>query len=105
MVDGPGRISKNSKEVDPQSVGLPVRVVLYTLDQISAFIEVPVKSLESDYIYFDGRTLGVPPTTQMVARNVAPPTSKAEWRVAEQEFIRWMKRKGFKFYRRDSLSY
>lgn len=70
--------------------GLPPRLFLYTVDQILDMLQMddPRKIL-----YYDGRSVGVPPRDRMMAKNVAPADEKPEWRVDEVEFIRWMRHK------------
>lgn len=92
------------KEPDRASVGLPTRPFLFTLDQISVMLEVRQETIERSYIYFQGRSIGRRTIDLMLANNVAPPNEKAEWRVAEREFIRWMKVKGWRYYDRGSMS-
>lgn len=90
---------------DPRKIGLPMRPFLYTLDQISTVLDIAESKVRSQYIHFEGRSIGVATRDQMIARNIAPADEKPEWRVAEQEFIRWLKRKGFKHYDRSFLGY
>jgi hypothetical protein len=81
-----------------ESVGLPERPFLYTLDQISAMIEVTVKNLKISYCYFEGRSTGMYHADMMRTHDIAPPKEKPDWRVEERELIRWMRRKGFRAY-------
>lgn len=83
-----------------KNVGLPARPFLYTMDQISTITMIPVPQLHMSYIFHENRDVGTRTTHQMKARNIAPPEDKPEWRVAEQELINWLRRKGFKFYDR-----
>lgn len=84
-------------------LGLPIRPFLYTLDQIADLIGKPLRQLRLDDIYFDDVTPGVKPTSKMLARNVAAPGDKPDWRVAEQEFKRWLRLKRFRIYDRSQL--
>lgn len=81
-----------------QHVGLPPRVFLYTLDQIALMLSVSQQQVELGYIFFEGRTDGIPQRDEMIARNIAPRDAKPEWRVAENDFVRWLKLKGFRFH-------
>lgn len=81
-------------------VGLPTRPFLYTIDQLSVLLELGERTLATGYLYFEGRSTGTHSLDLMLARNVAPPNEKPEWRVAERELIRWLKRKGFILYDR-----
>lgn len=66
---------------------LPPRLFLYTLDQIGDMLQVDPKKL----VHFDGRSVGVRPPDKILARNIAPAGTTPEWRVSEDEFIRWMR--------------
>lgn len=85
-------------------VGLPPRVFLYTLDQLCVMIDIDVKSLEKSHVYFEGRSIGTRRRDLMIARNIAAPDEKPEWRVAEREFVRWLKFKGFRYYEFGAVS-
>lgn len=99
MADG-----QPQKPRDPAKVGLPIRPFLYTLDQISMLLDVSISTLLSSYIHAEGRTIGVPKKHTMIARNIAPPAANPEWRVAEQELVRWFKVKGFRYYDRSFMA-
>lgn len=86
-----------------ESVQLPLRVFMYTLDQISEVLQVPLGTIKGGYIYFQGRSQGRARIDLMRARNIAPPESKPDWRVAETELIRWMRYKGFTFSKRKNV--
>lgn len=84
----------------PESVGLPPRPFLYTLDQISVILNIS-QSEVGKRIYYEGRSTGIRNVRLMIARNINPNLQeKPDWRVAERELIRWMKVMGFKFYDR-----
>jgi hypothetical protein len=89
--------------VQRDKVGLPPRVFLYTLDQIATMLSVTVKTVGS-YLWYDGRSTGVKSVHLMIAHNIAHPTAKPEWRVAERELVRWLKLKGFKYYEFGAVS-
>ena len=89
-----------SNSADKTKVGLPPRPFLYTIDQISVLLDLPEKTLHTQYVYHEGRDIGIIHPHHMRGRNIAPPDEKPDWRVAEAELIRWMKRKGFKYYDR-----
>jgi hypothetical protein len=91
--------------VDPEKVGLPLRPFLYSLDQLSVLLDVDENALKSTYIHYEGRSIGAATRHRMIARNIAPPESKPDWRVAERELVRWLKFKGFKHYERSSVLY
>ncbi len=91
-IDGPRR-----------SVGLPPRPFLYTIDQISVILDVTEKIVAATYLFFEGRSTGTRNKHLMLARNIAPPDAKPDWRVAERELVRWMKTKGFRYYERGTI--
>lgn len=88
------------KPPDPDDVGLPPRVFLYTLDQIAMMLELTLPYLKVRHVYFDGASVGRKEHYQMMARNIAPPDDKADWRVTEVELIRWLKHKRIRLYSR-----
>lgn len=85
-------------------IGLPPRVFLYTLDQLGVMLDLAPRQLTAQYIYFEGRSIGARHKFFMVARNIAPPNEKPEWRVTEREFVRWMRHKGFRYYETGAVS-
>ena len=95
------RIMPN-KEAD--RIGLPPRVFLYTLDQIAVMLEVDLNTVKTTYVHYDRRSVGKQPGDRMLARNIAPPDEKPEWRVTENEFVGFLKKKGFRFYHKSSVS-
>jgi hypothetical protein len=82
----------------PDKVGLPIRPFLYTLDQIANLLDIELVRLKAGWIHYRGRTIGRNTGDQMEAIDISPVGQgmKPEWRVSEQELIRWMKRKGFR---------
>ncbi len=79
---------------------MPPRIFLYTLDQISYMLEIPLKTLKLSYTYFQGISTGPKNRHMILARDISVPgTGQADWRVAETELTRWMKLKGFRFMR------
>lgn len=87
-----------------KSVGMPNRVFLFTLDQLGMMLDLEEQYIATQYIYFEGRSIGSRKKNLMIARNIAPPDEKPDWRVAEREFIRWMRTKGFRHYERGAFS-
>jgi len=85
-----------SSSTDRESVRLPVRPFLYTLDQIGTLLNMTETALKRKrYLFFQNRTPGVWSRDEILTINIAPATDAPEWRVEERELIRWMKRKGF----------
>lgn len=90
--------AKRSTEKLRQEVNMPIRPFLYTLDQIAGLLSINLPYLTAHYTYFEGRSIGVMSKDLLLARNIAPRTQPAEWRIAERELIRWLKRKGYRVY-------
>lgn len=79
----------------PQEFELPVRPFFYTLDQVASLL-----SITPDYVwkvigFFQGRTVTVRTLDEIQFINIAPREQKPEWRCAETELVRFLKRKGF----------
>lgn len=90
---------KNEPIQSSRDVGIPPRPFLWTLDQIATILSLETAALQaSSYIYYEGRSIGLPSKQLMIARNIAPDDKKPEWRIAERELLRWMRVKGFKYY-------
>ena len=85
-------------------LGLPVRPFLYTLDQIASLIAMDLKLFKRTHLYFDGRSVGPKKKGQMLARNIAVEGETPDWRVTEQELIRWLRFAGFRVYDRTSIT-
>lgn len=77
---------------------MPMRVFMYTLDQIATMLCIEEKALKQNYLHYIGRSVGVRPPDRMEAKNIAPEGQPTEWRVVEREFIRWLRYKGFRVY-------
>ena len=86
-----------------EAIGLPPRVFLYTLDQISVLISVSLETIKTSYIYYEGRSIGSKDRFLIQARNIAPADVKPDWRVSERELIRWFKVMGYKYYERGNI--
>lgn len=83
----------------PESVGLPRKNFLYTIDQISQLVSVSVPTLRANYLWYHGRSPGRPSKFAIQAHNIKPPgMAGTEWRVEERELVRWMKHMGFTTY-------
>lgn len=90
---------KNGPIESSRDVGLPPRPFLWTLDQVATILSIDKTALNaSAYIYYEGRSIGLPSKQLMIARNIAPDHAHPEWRIAERELLRWMRVKGFKYY-------
>lgn len=83
-----------------QKVVLPETTFLYTVDQIAYMLNKTEHSVRVSDLYYEGRSTGALPRHQMLARNIAPPGERPDWRVADGVFRKWMRFKGFKYYER-----
>lgn len=81
-------------------VGLPPRPFLYTVDQVAAILSLTPGNVKRLYLWYDGRQVGVRPKDKLRAVNIAGEDDRPEWRISEQELIRWLRLKGFKYYER-----
>lgn len=93
-------IKPAKKRHSTQQIGLPPNVFLYTLDQIATILSLPVEEFKTKgYVFYEGRSTYIKKSSQMSARNVAPdPKDAPVWRILDQELVRWMKLKGFRYY-------
>ena len=78
-------------------VGLPARPFFYTLEQIGALLQLSDSKMKL-FIFYEGRTIIVRNRGHLQAVNIANDDQEPEWRVIEEELIRWMKYKGFQVY-------
>lgn len=78
-----------------QKVGLPPTSFLYTIDQICTLIAMNQDQAMRTIFYFYMRSTGAQSPHLMMARDISPPNHQPEWRVAEAEFVRWLKLKGY----------
>lgn len=78
-----------------RNVGLPVTTFLYTLDQIASMVQLAKSDLQHKYLYFVGRTPGRKLRHQIPVCNIAQEDERPDWRVAEQDFVRWLRTMGF----------
>lgn len=81
------------------SLDLPRRIFMYTLDQVADVLNVTRTTLNNNYIWYFRRQFGVKDPHKITARNVAPDDATPDWRVSEDELHRYLKFKGFKFTR------
>ena len=90
---------------EEKNIHLPIRNILYTPDTIGVMLELTTKRILTEFLFFEGRSNGACPRYLMTARNIAPPDSPPDWRITEGELIRWMRHKGFVYYRTGTLGY
>jgi hypothetical protein len=77
-------------------ITLPVRVFLYTLDQVGTILGIDEDTLITKYLYFRGISTGVQ-GRRMMAHNVEiDENARPRWRVAEAEVLRYLRDAGFR---------
>lgn len=85
-------------------IALPIRPFLYTVDQLAQLLSLDESYIRNNLLYYEGRSTGAVRKTLMRAVNIAADGElKAEWRVSDFEFRKWMRFKGFKYYERGHL--
>ena len=85
------RVRELQADLEANSIELPLKVFLYTLDQIAYMMDVTETSLKASIVYFQGRDMKRQHRTQLRAVNISSVNKSPEWRVAEDELIRWCK--------------
>lgn len=101
MEEQADKTPNGAREPDPRKVGLPVKVFLYTLDQVALMLALDEGYLaDRGLVHYLGRSTGTPSRDQLKAKNIMPPDQKPDWRIAEAELIRYCKRRGIVIYQR-----
>lgn len=85
---------------ESRAVGIPFKVFLYTLEQVADMLAVDVKSFSARYVHYDNRTPGRKKSDTFMARDISPLGEKPDWRIADNEVLRWFKSKGYKLVER-----
>lgn len=80
----------------PEAVGLPVITFLYTLDQVASMLQKDMMEFADRYVYFHMRMTGPFMRHQIRASNIAPEGQVPDWRIAQEEFVRWLRLHGFR---------
>lgn len=81
-------------------VGLPPKPFLYTIDQLSALLDLDEDYIKQNLLHYAGRSTGSLPKSKMYAVNIAAEGEKPEWRVPERRLISWMRFRGIRYYER-----
>lgn len=79
-----------------KKVGLPNLIFMFTIDQIASMMNISEDTVSGKYLYYQGRSTGVPKKHHMRAVDIAPVDEKAVWRVSLEEFRKWLTRMGFR---------
>lgn len=80
-------------------IGLPPRTFFYTIDQIATLLSVKEDTVKQ-WLHFANRSVGPCPKDKILAHNLAPAGEKPIWRVAEKNFVSWMRFKGLRYHER-----
>lgn len=83
-----------------KKVGLPPRPFFYTPDQIATLLTIPVQEVLDKYLYYMGVDSGVRSRDVMPAGDIAPEGHQPQWRVAEDDFVAWLRVKGWRVTQR-----
>lgn len=93
-----GLVRGPNNSATSNDVGIPPMVFFFTLDQLAGMLSIEEKTIRTSYLYYAGRTTGKHSPNLLYAVNMAadPITDPPNWRVAHTEFVRWLRRKGFR---------
>ena len=78
-------------------VALPTKAFMYTLEQVASMLEVAPAHFKNRMVFYSGRDRMKPRAEDLVAVNLSKANVAPEWRVGEEELIRWLRIKGIKF--------
>lgn len=81
-------------------IALPPRIFMYTPDQLAQLLSLTEAYVRQRLLWYDRREPGIRPREKLRAVNIAPEGETPEWRVAENELLRYLRLKGIKFYDR-----
>lgn len=98
MTEPTGRVRRaQAKPLAPSlaPVTLPSPPFLYTLDQVALIVAWSKDKLHRRTFYLL-RSTGVKSRDDLEAFNIAASGEKPDWRVSEQELIRWLRRHGYR---------
>lgn len=85
----------DNKVTKPEEVGLPVTTFLYTLDQVATMFQMDLDEFTNKYVYLHMRS-GPFLRHHIRASNIAPEDEKPDWRIPQNEFIRWLRSRGLR---------
>jgi hypothetical protein len=74
------------------------------LDQLANLLQCTEEYLKGNLIFYSDREPGIAPKSKMRAINIAPEGETPQWRVSENSFLGYLRRKGVKFYDRGYAS-
>jgi hypothetical protein len=82
-----------------EEVGLPTKPFFYTTDQVADLLALDPNYMKANLVHFMGMG-GQLSLDRIRSDNIAPPGQDARWRIAEDELIRYLRRRGVRLYRR-----
>lgn len=83
-------------------INLPPRIFMYTLDQVAGMLGMTEVALRT-HIHFNNRNFGKPIARMLLAHDVGMNHKAPEWRISEDELVRYLKLAGFRFHRNGSF--
>lgn len=78
------------------AVFVPKRTFLWTIDQIATMLALSEARVRQEFLYYPGRSSGQV-NGRMIARNInLDQKASPEWRVSDEEWSAFLRRKGFR---------
>ncbi len=74
---------------------VPIRQFMFTIDQLASMLGC-AESTVKKYLWFDGMSTGKPGPKRMKALNLADRGERPDWRVQEEEYIRYLRACGIR---------
>lgn len=81
-------------------ITLPATPFLYTLDQVAILLNWSEAKLRVR-CHFAGRSLESKTPDDIAVMNIAKTRESPDWRVSENEFLRWLMRHGYEVTKRN----
>ena len=81
-----------------EQIPLPLKTFMYTIDQISVMLDMTEQMLRRKVLFYVGREMQKQDPMKMRAINISGIDEKAEWRVSEEELVRWCRKRKVRFY-------
>ncbi|ADD80839.1 gp053 [Rhodococcus phage ReqiDocB7] len=80
------------------AIELPLKTFMYTVDQIAYMFDISEKHLREKILFYVGREMKKQDPMMLRAINIRGLNEAAEWRVTEEELIRWCRKRKVNFY-------
>lgn len=82
---------------DAEKVGLPPTPFFYTVDQVATLLGLQRRSVEARILFYQGRSVGIPPKGKLIATNMMPEGETPEWRILDKHLIQFLRFKNIRF--------